>query len=250
MFTGLPVPLSPHAAPFILKEIGNIPLGDYYIYQVLFLFIIYSFTGWLLEMVYRSWHAGRPVNPGFLTGPLVPLYGAGVLVIIYLSDLMAPFSMPARAMGYFVVITMLEFLTGELLLAATGRRFWDYTDCRFHLRGHVCLRFSVYWVIMAFIFEYALFPLSMSLIARVPEGGLNVFNTLAVFFIIGDTIITLAYRRGLITLPLYKGGKLADAVGRLISTLWPQEGYSSLVVKNNRLLKGIVDDLRRRNWKE
>jgi len=49
-------------------------------------FSVYSFTGWLIELVYRSWTQRRPVNPGFLFGPFVPVYGTGALLIIAVRD--------------------------------------------------------------------------------------------------------------------------------------------------------------------
>ena len=38
-------------------------------------------------------------------------------------------------------------------------RLWDYSKERFQFRGHICLKFSFYWVLLAFGFEYLLFPL-------------------------------------------------------------------------------------------
>lgn len=51
--------------------------------QLLALFFLYSLMGWMLETIYRSISYRRLINPGFLTGPIVPLYGnAGVFIMI------------------------------------------------------------------------------------------------------------------------------------------------------------------------
>ncbi|RKZ55375.1 MAG: phosphohydrolase, partial [Gammaproteobacteria bacterium] len=33
-----------------------------------------------------------------------------------------------------------------------------YSDQRFNYRGHICLKFSIYWILLAFAFEYLLLP--------------------------------------------------------------------------------------------
>lgn len=45
------------------------------------LFIIGGSTGWLIELVFRRIAHGKWINPGFLSGPCLPLYGFGVLVL-------------------------------------------------------------------------------------------------------------------------------------------------------------------------
>ena len=59
-------------------------------------FIIYSFLGWSLEMLWQSIKDKKAVNRGFLIGPLCTIYGWGVLAIIILigtstGDLLAVF---------------------------------------------------------------------------------------------------------------------------------------------------------------
>ena len=51
--------------------------------QVLNLFIIYAFLGWVLEVVYHAVSQGIVVNRGFLNGPICPIYGCGMLLILY-----------------------------------------------------------------------------------------------------------------------------------------------------------------------
>ena len=48
------------------------------------LFIIYSFLGWLMEVICKFIQYKRFVNRGFLIGPICPIYGYGVLGILLL----------------------------------------------------------------------------------------------------------------------------------------------------------------------
>ena len=42
-----------------------------------FLFFIYSFIGWILEVVQSAFHQKRLVNRGFINGPYVPYMDLG-----------------------------------------------------------------------------------------------------------------------------------------------------------------------------
>ena len=51
-----------------------------------FIFFIGSTLGYVLELFYRRIAGGKWVNPGFLIGPYLPIYGFGlcILTLIYL----------------------------------------------------------------------------------------------------------------------------------------------------------------------
>lgn len=51
----------------------------YNVYQLLMLFLIYSFLGWCVEVSFVAVTTGRVVNRGFLNGPVCPIYGVGML---------------------------------------------------------------------------------------------------------------------------------------------------------------------------
>jgi uncharacterized protein len=131
-----------------------------------FLFIFYSLCGWCIESFYRSANAHAFVNPGFLKGPYVPLYGTGALVILAVCELTGNFSLTARMAAYFFSISLLELVVGETMLRVFGKRLWDYRDERFNIRGHVCPGFSLYWVVLALIFENTVYPVTVRMMAK------------------------------------------------------------------------------------
>ena len=59
-------------------------------------FIIYSIIGWLYESTLVSIRSRKLVNRGFLTGPVIPIYGLGATTLIIalnpLSETIPPFS--------------------------------------------------------------------------------------------------------------------------------------------------------------
>ena len=48
---------------------------DYTVYQLLWLFLFYSFLGWLAETVLAALKRRRLLNRGFLSAPFSPTYG-------------------------------------------------------------------------------------------------------------------------------------------------------------------------------
>jgi uncharacterized protein len=125
------------------------------------LFYVFSLLGWVIESVYRSLDRGRPVNPGLLCGPYLPLYGTGAIILMLLYSAIRELHPALRGIGYLLVLTLVEYAAGLLLLYVFNRRCWDYRDEPLNFQGLICPGFSLYWVTLAFIFEKTLYPLSL-----------------------------------------------------------------------------------------
>ena len=53
-------------------------------YDFLWLFFIYAFLGWCMEVSFAALNTGKFVNRGFLNGPLCPIYGFGAVLVLRL----------------------------------------------------------------------------------------------------------------------------------------------------------------------
>ena len=49
------------------------------------LFFFYCFCGWVWESCYVSARQRQWVNRGFLHGPLLPIYGSGAIIILFVT---------------------------------------------------------------------------------------------------------------------------------------------------------------------
>jgi uncharacterized membrane protein len=117
-----------------------------------------SFVGWIIEVVYRSSKEKRFVNPGFLSGPFVPIYGFGAVIITGIS---VEFSSLAAPIDWTITLlspTILEYFGGRLMQKCFGMKLWDYSKRRFNLNGYICLRFSLYWAILAALLTLVIQP--------------------------------------------------------------------------------------------
>lgn len=112
----------------------------------------------MLEVSYRSLRDKRFVNPGLLKGPYLILYGTGALLLMVAVSLLQGSHVLTKALAYFVVTTGLELSSGFIAQCFFQTHLWDYSDQRFNYRGHICLKFSICWILLAFAFEYLLLP--------------------------------------------------------------------------------------------
>lgn len=141
-----------------------------------FLFIFFSSLGWGLEVLFRRFVSTKKwVNPGFLKGPCLPIYGIGVIIlslyVLILSFFVEKF--PSLLIFHAVVIigngilmTLLELIAGYIFICKMHIRLWDYSNCFGNFKGIICPKFSAYWTIMGAVFYFFLFPLITKLIAR------------------------------------------------------------------------------------
>lgn len=128
------------------------------IVDILFSFSFFSVVGWMLEVSYRSVCAKRFVNPGLLKGPYLILYGTGALILMAAVSFLGGSNLAVKAFAYFTVTTGLELVSWLIAQHLFDIRLWDYSDQPFNYKGCVCLKFSLYWILLAFAFEYVVLP--------------------------------------------------------------------------------------------
>ena len=113
-------------------------------YQWLAFFYIYCFFGWIFESAYVSFLKKRFVNRGFLHLPLLPLYGTGAVMMLWVSLPVKDNLFLVYAAGV-IAATILEYVTGWGMEKLFKVKYWDYSDQRFQLNGYICLSSSIAW---------------------------------------------------------------------------------------------------------
>ena len=112
--------------------------------HLLLYFFFYSFVGWIWESSYVSILTKRLTNRGFLTGPMLPIYGSGAVVM-----LCATYPVQSSDIGIFllglIAATILEYVTGVVMETLFQVRYWDYSDKKFNIHGYICLKSSLFW---------------------------------------------------------------------------------------------------------
>ena len=117
---------------------------DFSFYELLWYFVIYSFFGWCMEVVFCTVTTGKLVNRGFLNGPVCPIYGFGmVLVLVTLGRFRD--NLWLLFFGGMILTTALELVGGWALKKFFHTTWWDYSEEPFNLGGYICLKFSLAW---------------------------------------------------------------------------------------------------------
>lgn len=160
-------------------------------YEVAWIFLIYAFLGWCVEVAFAAVKLREFVNRGFLNGPVCPIYGCGVLLlVIVLTPLKQSYIL--LFLGAFVLATAIEFITGFLLEKLFHNKWWDYSDRKFNICGYVCPLFSVLWGLGCIVVLKVIHPIIYKLIRLVPElAGIAVLIILSIVFV-ADLVITVA----------------------------------------------------------
>ena len=112
--------------------------------ETLWLFLIYAFLGWCTEVAFAAVTRGKFVNRGMANGPICPIYGFGVLAVLFcLQPFRGNFFL--LFLGSVVVTSLLELVTGWALEKFFHDKWWDYSNEPFNIKGYICLRFSILW---------------------------------------------------------------------------------------------------------
>ncbi len=150
------------------------------IFELIWYFFIYSFLGWCAEIAYAAVKHKKFLNRGFLNGPLCPVYGFGmVLILIFFSSLKGSFVF--LALGCAVMAALVEFFTGAIMEKVFHCKWWDYSGYKYNLGGYVCPQFSAIWGIGAALAITFLHPLFTPLIGMIP---LFLVKTLAIALLV------------------------------------------------------------------
>jgi len=124
----------------------------------MFIFFIGCTCGWILELFYRRFNSGKWVNPGFMVGPYLPIYGFGLsaLTAIYLifRNLDVPAIVVILLMG--ASMTLIEFIGGLSFVDGRGPKLWDYSNEWGNYKGIICPLFSAIWTFIAALYYFFL----------------------------------------------------------------------------------------------
>jgi len=122
------------------------------------IFILGGTLGYLIELIFRRIVHKKWVNPGFLTGPCLPLYGVGTLCLFLISSLDYSFISSSVWRAVFVIaiitaaMTLVEYITGLIFIKGMNIKLWDYSDRWGNIQGIICPLFTLFWGIIGAVY--------------------------------------------------------------------------------------------------
>lgn len=110
----------------------------YGIISYVLLFFLFSFAGWVWEVLLHFFRSGVFVNRGTMLGPWLPIYGTGGVAVIALLRKWSD----NRIITFILTVTVccaVEYFTSWYLEYTRGMRWWDYSGSFVNLNGRICL---------------------------------------------------------------------------------------------------------------
>ncbi|MFD1432499.1 putative ABC transporter permease [Lacticaseibacillus yichunensis] len=128
-------------------------------------FFAYAFVGWLWESGYVSVKKHQWVNSGFLTGPVIPVYGFAMTAVL---AAIAPFqnNLVVLYLLSALVVTVIEYITSWLMEKLFHARWWDYSNVPLNLNGRVALPISAFWGLGVVAIVKFVHPLVANVVTR------------------------------------------------------------------------------------
>lgn len=205
---------------------------QYTLYETAWLFFIYAFLGWCTEVIYAGVAEGRVVNRGFLNGPVCPIYGIGMLGVLFLLEPIQDRLFLLFLLG-MLLCSALELVGGWILEKVFHTRWWDYSDKPLQLGGYICLGFSILWGLAVVFVLRLIQPLVMGLVEWMPPLlGDILLVVFSVLFLV-DFIMTVKTIVGL-KKQLGELERLAQALHTASDSLSEKLG-SSAIAADSRL---------------
>lgn len=159
------------------------------IYYSILYFFVYGFLGWCTEVIFAAFKQHRFVNRGFLNGPICPIYGVGVTLVVacleaFQSNLLLLY------LSSVILVTVLEGVTGWAMDKLFHNKWWDYSKLPLNIGGYVCLLFSLIWGVACVVIVYFIHPLIHQMLSWIPHIIGLVLIVILAAALIADVIVT------------------------------------------------------------
>ena len=159
-------------------------------YFILMNFFIFSICGWIYESTFVSIRSHNPVNRGFLTGPVLPLYGTGA-TLVYI--ILRPVSHRPSLLFLcgMIVATVLEYITSYIMEKLFHAKWWDYSNEPYNIDGRIALIPSLFWGFLSLLLFDTLEPLAIKFINLIPYKTGIVILCILISLFLADLVYTV-----------------------------------------------------------
>ncbi len=160
-------------------------------------FIIYSVMGWIYETIFCTVKNKRWENRGFLYGPVVPIYGAGAVILAVLLRIIdKELSWWQIFLLGYVGSVILEYVTHWGLERLFHAKWWDYSSVPLNIKGRVCVPASIGFGLASVLIAYVIIPFVSSLTAWLPAFAIDLAALVLTAALAWDTALTVSALTG------------------------------------------------------
>jgi uncharacterized membrane protein len=163
--------------------------------------MLFSIIGWIIEFIFRSIKKKRFINPGFMLGITLPIYGFGGIILYALWSITITnilwLDILIISMISVIILTGIEYIGGYIALNYYNNRLWDYTNYKYNYKGLICPIFSLLWGVFSILFYFLIMPWLPSVLIVLET---DIWLSLLLGFSYGLFIIDLIYSCNLMSI--------------------------------------------------
>lgn len=162
-------------------------LSDYF-----FIFFIFSFVGWIIEVILKYFDLGKFVNRGFLVGPYCPIYGLGGLLIVLSTNGLKKYeySYALVFLTSLVICGLVEYFVSYYLEKKYHARWWDYSNKPMNLNGRIWIGNLVLFGLGGLFIVEIFSPLFLSYFYKLTSRSRIIFSIIVAIIMLSDYIVS------------------------------------------------------------
>jgi hypothetical protein len=175
--------LAPAPMAFRFRESRTVSSDrSYSLVNLVMMFFIFCFVGWVWEVSLAFISEGTFVNRGTLHGPWLPIYGTGGVIILILLKKLRKKPL-FEFLAAMVLCGGLEYFSSWYLEKTHGgQRWWDYTGYFLNLNGRICAEGLLTFGLGGLAIVYLLAPALDNLLSRIDTRKLTVVAVVLLAF--------------------------------------------------------------------
>ena len=142
------------------------------IINIVYIFVICAFIGWLFEVTYCYFQFGYFMNRGMLFGPFCSIYGfGGVILYILFYNVKADIkNIPYTFITASVILGAFELLSGLILKYIFNIEMWNYNGAFLEILNYTTVPILIGWGILGTLYIYFIQPMLLKIISFIPIG--------------------------------------------------------------------------------
>ena len=161
--------------------------------KLVWVFLVTSFMGALIEMVFCRVTSGRWMSrSGVLYGAFSFVWGLGAVVLTVTLQRVADKPDRRIFLAGFFIGGAYEYLCSVFTELVFGTVFWDYSDMPLNIGGRTNVLYCIFWGLLAVAWIKVLYPPMSKSIEKIPPLLGKVITWVIIFFLACDGLLTAA----------------------------------------------------------
>ncbi len=156
-------------------------------------FYIFGFIGYIFELLQSLIFRHKFIN-NILFEPIKPIYGIGIVIIIIIErEIFNNLKISKKSKLFlvfivsFILLTLLEYLTGIILEKTIHKSLWDYRRFILNIGRYISIEVSTLWGLISVLFVGLIQKKTDKVTKKIPLW----FSNIMLIITITDILLTL-----------------------------------------------------------